>query len=171
MKELIQQIYKALYGEDLVQFIERPSPTPIIIPKTGREKLYEIALKYVGTDPTPQDLQSDEFACAEVVSTLLKKLLPDFPVLTFTPTLLEQLKKDNRFKQTNEFKEGNIIISPTLSGNGTVVGHVGIISQNGEILSNASSSGLWTNKYNNLSWVERYSRGGKLALYLFELVL
>lgn len=169
MKEFLKNIYKYLYGEDLIQTI--PGPVPIVPIKTSGEKLYDFAMTFFNTDPTPQDLQSDEYACAESLTTILKKYLGDFPIITYTPNLLVQLKNDKRFKLTNEFKPGNVIISPTLTGNGSIVGHTGLIGLGGEILSNSSATGLWTNKFNNLSWIERYSKQGQLDLYLFELVL
>lgn len=168
LADFLKGFYESLTGEKLIQYIEK---TVQIIPQTNRERLYEIAIKYMETDPTPLDEQPDEYACVHSLTTILKKLLPDFPVMTYTPTFLEALKKDNRFKVTSEFREGNIIISPTLSGNGTVVGHTGIIGKNGKIMSNSSATGLWTDKFDLISWVERYNRGGKLSLYIFEPVL
>ena len=173
MKQLIKEIYYAIYNEELITtkevFIKVPveNPKP---PKTNREKLLELAIFHYNTDPTPKDEQPDEFACVHSLTTILKKLLPDFGIETYTPTFLEKLKKDKRFKLTNEFKEGNIIISPTLSGNGTVVGHTGIIGKEGKIYSNASSTGLWYDKYDNISWIDRYSRKGGLSLYIFEVI-
>jgi len=83
--------------------------------------------------------------------------------------MLEYIKKDTRFKETTEFKTGNIIISPTKSGAGRIVGHVGIIGKDGKILSNSSSTGLWFDKFDNISWIDRYSRVGGLNMYIFEL--
>lgn len=171
MKEFIKEVYKNLYKEDLVKteivYIEKKPP---VIEKTNREKLLDFALTFYNTDPTPSDLQPDDYACVETLTTILRKYLKDFPIMSYTPFLLKQLQSDIRFKASNEFKEGNIIISVTKTGNGNVVGHTGIIGRNGKILSNASSSGLWTDKYDNISWIERYSRQGQLALYIFELI-
>jgi len=167
MKEFIKELYKNLYKEDLVKTVYVQPP---VIEKTNREKLLDFALTFYGTDPTPSDLQPDDYACVETLTTILRKYLKDFPIMTYTPLFLKQLQSDIRFKASNEFKEGNIIISVTKTGNGTVVGHTGIIGRNGKILSNASSSGLWTDKYDNISWIERYSRQGGLALYIFELL-
>lgn len=170
MKDLIKQIYKALYNEDLVQVVEKDCPVPPPPIKSNREKLYDFAITFLNTDPTPKDEQPDEYACVHSLTTILKLYLPDFPIMTYTPTFLTKLKGDSRFRPTNEFKEGNIIISPTGFGNGSVVGHTGIIGLNGEILSNSSATGLWSNKYTTLSWIDRYSRTGGLPVYLFELI-
>lgn len=171
MKEFIKEIYKSLYKEDLIKtetiYIEKKPP---VIEKTKGEKLLDFALTFYNVDPTPLDAQPDDFACVESLTTILRKYLKDFPIMTYTPLLLKQLQSDIRFKASNEFKVGNIIISVTKTGNGKIVGHTGILGRNGKILSNASSSGLFTDKYDNMSWIERYSRQGQLALYIFELI-
>lgn len=174
MKNFLQNLFKSLQKETIVEkvvekivYVDKPVP---VVPKTNREKLLDIAISAYGTDPTPKDEQSDEFACVHSLTTLLKKLFPDFPVMTYTPTFLTKIRSDLRFKEVKEFKAGNIIISPTNSGNGIVVGHTGIIGLGGKIYSNASSSGLWMDKFDTISWIERYSRQGKLSLYIFELL-
>ncbi len=170
MKEFIKEFYKSYYREDLIQYIERPSPTPIVIPKMNGDKLYEIAIKYMGIDPTPNDEAEDGNACVHSLTTILKKLLPDFPVLTYTPTFLQTLKKDPRFREIAEFKKGAIIISPTNTGNGTIIGHTGICGENGKIMSNSSATGLWSDKFDQINWIKRYSQLGGLDLHIFELV-
>jgi hypothetical protein len=143
------------------------APTP---PKTNRERLIEISENYFNIDPTPNDEQPDDYACVHSLTTIIKKLYPDFPVMTYTPTFLTFLRGDKRFKETFELKEGNIIVSPTLSGNGTIVGHTGIIGKAGKIYSNATSSGMWMDKYDAVSWIDRYSRKGGLSLHIFEVL-
>ena len=167
MKELIKKLYEALFLEKLEKIVEIPCP---IKPKTNNEKLLELALSYYNTDPTPKDEVNDEVSCVFSLTTIIKKLLPDFPIMDYTPTLLKYIQNDKRFIKTTEFKEGNIIISTTKTGNGTRMGHCGVVSKNGKILSNSSATGLWTDKYDNLSWIQRYSREAQLSLDLFELV-
>ena len=169
MKELFKNLYYAFFKEELINtvYVEKEIPKPV---KSNREKLLDLAIAHYNTDPTPKDEQPDEYACVHSLTTILKKLVPDIEIMIYTPTFLKALQKDKRFKPTTEFKEGNIIISPTLSGNGTIVGHTGIIGKEGKIYSNASSTGLWYDKYDNVSWISRYSRQGELELYLFELI-
>ncbi|MGV8131591.1 MAG: hypothetical protein ACP5N7_05835 [Candidatus Pacearchaeota archaeon] len=171
MKELLKSIYKSLYNEDLIKMVAvEVCPPPPIVLKTNREKLIDIANSFIGIDPTPKDEQPDGYACVHSLTTIINKLFSDFPIMIYTPDFLVKLQSDKRFKATKEFKEGNIIISPTNTGNGTVVGHTGIIGKDGIIWSNASSSGLWDKKYDTLSWIDRYSRNGKLSMYLFEIL-
>lgn len=167
LKIILENLYQYLYRNPIV-----PTPvveTPKLVIKSNREKLLDIAIANYGIDPTPKDEQPDEFACVHSLTTIVKQLLPDFKVIVYTPDLVIQLQNDNRFKEVLEFKPGNIIISATSTGNGTIVGHTGIISNNGKVLSNSSATGLWFDKFDLMSWIERYSRRGQLALYVFEL--
>lgn len=165
MKNLIKWL-DSLFKEEVVK-----PPEPIVVPKpvippTNRELLLSEAYKALGTDITPNDKIPDTVACAETLCTLIKKIVPNFPIISYTPDLYKYLMNDSRFKQVYEFKEGLIIISPT----GNSVGHCGTTGKGGKILSNNSETGLWKDKYNQLEWIEKYSRQGKLKLYLFELL-
>jgi hypothetical protein len=166
MKEFIKSFYQSYYKEDLVKVEVKECPQP---KKTNRDKLCEFAYTFLNTDPTPKDEQPDEVACVHSLTTILNKYI-GHPIMTYTPTFLEAIKKDARFKEVTEFKPGVIIISPTATGNGSIIGHTGIVGKGGKILSNASSTGLWTDKYDTVSWIDRYSRKGGLSLYLFELI-
>jgi hypothetical protein len=169
MKELLKNIYKTLYKEDLVQIETIPCPVVVPPPQTPSERLVELSEGYFNTDPTPKDEVSDYIACVHSLTTILKKMFSDFPVMTYTPTLLNFLQMDKRFKATTEWKEGTIIISPTNTGNGKIMGHCGCLGKAGKIFSNSSETGLWSDKYSTIDWIDRYSRKGGLALYLFEL--
>lgn len=174
MKNFIQNLYKTLFQEDLIKTVEKTVTVKEVVEKkpekTPGDRLYELARSYYQVDPTPDDKQPDDVACVASLTTILRRLLPDFQYQTYTPIFLSQIQKDWRFKPTTEFKKGNIIISPTGTGNGSIIGHTGICGEDGKILSNDSATGLWLDKYDNLSWIQRYSRQGKLALYLFELI-
>jgi hypothetical protein len=168
MKEFLQSIFKSFQTEKIVEkivYVEKPIP---IILKTNREKLLDIAVASLGIDPTPKDEVDDEVSCVFSLITIMRKLYPDFPILTYTPNFLKQLRSDKRFKETTEFKEGNIIISVTATGNGKVMGHTGCLAKNGKILSNSSSTGLWSDKFDNITWIQRYCIEGQLLTYLFE---
>lgn len=168
MREFIKELYKNLYKEDLVKTVYIQPP---VIEKTNGEKLLDFALTFVGTDPTPKDEVDDGVSCVFSLTTLLNKYFKgDFKVIDYTPDLVGQLYLDKRFKLSNEFKEGNIVVFPTKSGNGKIIGHCFIVSKNGKMLSNNSATGLWTDKYDTNMMIERYSRFGGLKMYIFELL-
>lgn len=174
MKELIQNLYRIWFKEDLIKTVETTVTVKEVVDKqpekTPGDRLFEIAKPYYQVDPTPDDKQPDEVACVANVTTIIRKIFPDFQYQTYTPTFLSQIQKDWRFRLTTEFKKGTIIISVTNTGNGSIMGHTGICGEGGKILSNDSDTGLMLYRYDNLSWIERYSRQGKLKLYLFELI-
>lgn len=172
MREFIKEFYKSLYKEDLIKtetiYIEKKPP---VIEKTNGEKLLDFALTFYGTDPTPKDEVDDEVSCVWSLTTILNKYFKgEFKVIDYTPDLVGQLYLDKRFKLSNEFKEGNIVVFPTKSGNGKVIGHCFIVSKNGKMLSNNSATGLWQDKYDIPMMIERYSRVGQLRTAIFELL-
>lgn len=171
MKNLLISLLKTYYNVDVEKptIIEKIVEIEKPIKKTKGEELYEFCMQFYGKDITPKDTINDEVACAEVMTTILNKYFGSYPIVTYTPLLLNTLKNDSRFKEITEFKTGNIIISPTGSGAGKTTGHVGLIGKGGKIISNSSQTGLLLDKFDTISWIDRYSRQGGLLLYMFEL--
>lgn len=132
---------------------------------SNREKLLQEAKKSIGLEVSPQDIAPDELACAESACNVIRKVFRDFPVLTYTPRLHEELKRDKRFKGTLDLEPGNIIISPTEYGSGIFPGHVGIILEDGKIASNTSRNGLWEANYTINTWVDRYRNKGGFPIF------
>lgn len=125
------------------------------------------ALTLLNIDVTPEDKIPDEVACVEALCEVMNKVCY-FPRLTYTPDLVRELKKDERFEGTLDFNEATIIVSPTGTGNGTVVGHCGVIGTNNEIISNNSKTGKWEYNYNIDTWKARYKTKGGLQILLFR---
>jgi hypothetical protein len=118
----------------------------------------------------------DDLACAETVSTLIKKALPDFPVIQSTKTLDMKLFTDKRFKRELEPKRGRIVISPSVvdkSGTITTHGHVGICISDDRIASNNSfgtNKGKFTGNYSWTEWIEEFKNKQNLRIYVYSLV-
>lgn len=165
MKNLLISLFK-------IKPLNCPEPQPIPVPeKTKGEKLYEFCMQFYNTDPTPKDEVDDEVSCVFSITTILNKFFNgDFKIIDYTPTFVTQLKNDSRFKLSNEFKLGNVIVFPTLSGNGKVTGHTFIVGKSGKMLSNNSATGEWTDKYDTNMMIERYVRVGQLRMYIFEVI-
>ena len=49
-------------------------------------------------------------------------------------------------------------------------GHVGIVSEDEEIMSNSSATGLWTQNYTLVSWVAKYRTLGGYPIYFYRKV-
>jgi hypothetical protein len=138
---------------------------PLITGKT----LLSLAKEYVGVDASPDDKAPDSLGCSDSVSNIIKKILPDFPIIVSTAELFKYLDKDKRFQRTTELTPGNILISPTGYGNGSITGHTGIIGEDC-LYSNNSNTGLWDKHFTIKSWVARYRTQGGLPLYVFKLL-
>jgi hypothetical protein len=162
-KSLIITIIQALIKLFNLQIVEMKK-------KTLGEQLYHVALHGIGTDVSPKDYAPDELSCAESVSSLVRKVLLDFPIITGTWTLLDYMKDDRRFVPTKIPKPGTIIISATGTGNGTIRGHAGICGQNLTIMSADYRTGLFMSNFTIDTWTKRYKDKGGMAIKMFDIV-
>jgi len=140
-----------------------------LISDENRESIYKVAKSFIGLDVTPDDIVPDEYDCSDTVCTLLKKAgfnVGDFPLTT---RLYEYLLNSKEWNVVNEYKRGDVIISPTGYGNGNISnGHVGIISDNGKIMSNSSVDGILRENYTIDSWNYRYKNKGGFPVVYFR---
>lgn len=132
-----------------------------------QDKFIKIATDALDTEVTPQDITPDEVACAEVLSTLIRKVFPDFPMIVSTIELFQRLKNDKRFVVTLSPQRGAIVISPT---KGYTRGHCGVFITNERIASNNSFGqlkGKFTGNYQWDSWIKEFINKRGLHTYLF----
>ncbi len=140
--------------------------------QANRVKLYATGLKFLGVDASPSDLAPDELGCADTISAIIANAFG--PILKYsvsTAELFNILNTSPHFKRVTTFKFGDIIISPTGKGKFPNVisnGHVGIVGEDEEILSNSSATGLFTNNYTLTSWVARYRTKGGYPIFGFR---
>lgn len=138
----------------------------------NRIKLYETAVSFLGEDASPLDEAPDDYGCADSVSKVILKCFPNvIRGSVSTAELYTQLSSSPHFMKTSQFKFGDIIISPTGSakkGGSVTVGHIGIVGEEEEIMSNSSATGLWTQNYTIPTWVERYRNQGNFPIYFFR---
>lgn len=137
--------------------------------KSNADKLYEVAKSQLGLDASPKDLAPDELGCAETVSNIIAKVIPNFAVVTGTWTLWDKLRTDKRFEYISNPEKGAVVISPTGKGNGTFPGHVGICEDNIVIMSNDSATGMFMRNFNVVNWEIRYKKKGGFPIYYFRL--
>jgi len=177
-KERLSMLAKILeLLAQLLGLVQKSQPAPVVPvepqqpPKepTRREKILAEARLWLGQDASPLDLAPSERACAEAVSYLLRRCGYGVPQLVSTIDLFNWLKKSPDFKITTEQKPGNLIISYTGSGNGSIIGHVGIFSEK-NIMSNDSATGLWLENYSLTGWVRRWRTLGGMPIIFFEAV-
>jgi hypothetical protein len=134
----------------------------------SKKTLLDVCKENLGKDASPADIVDDVVGCAETVTTLLRTVYPQTPIITGTYTLLEYFKNPkNGYVQTSDTTPETIIISGTGTGNGSIRGHVGIFSENGLIMSNDSATGKWLENYDYHTWTRRYKDKGGMPIYLF----
>lgn len=152
-------------------FIEGDRP---IYTMTKRELLYAKALASCGTDASPNDLAPDELGCAETVNEIHKGVFGDYISprnILSTYQLYKDLQARPDFIVVEHPKPGDIVISPTGYGKGT--GHVGIVGENGTIMSNNSFKdsdgvrGIFDQNYTIDSWRRRFVERGNFPMRFF----
>ncbi|MDQ0316393.1 hypothetical protein [Amorphus orientalis] len=132
--------------------------------------LYRAAMAALGTDASPNDAAPDELGCAETVSSIIRQVLPEFPVITGTWTLWERLRKGSEFTAVAEPRPGDIVIAPTGTvRNAPFPGHVGIVGKDGIVMSNDSGTGTFNQNYTIESWHRRYAEEGGYPIYYYRL--
>ena len=140
---------------------------------TNAQKLYDAMIASVGTDASPNDLAPDELGCAETVSEIIKKILPDFPVIPGTWTLWDYFRKSSSFTLVETPEPGDIIISPTgmskFGSRAPFPGHTGFIGNRNKIYSNSSASGEFEQNFTRESWTGRYVNRGGYPVYYYRI--
>ena len=112
----------------------------------------------------------NDVACAESVSRILYELRIIHYIITGTWTLYDLLEKSPRFVRVTTPQAGDIVVSPSGMGNGTMLGHTGIVDKNNRILSNDSGSGKFLSNYTILTWNARYKVKGGFPVYYYRII-
>lgn len=154
-----------------------PEPIPVPVPPpveiSPQEKLYNHACSLLGVDASPSDVATDEYGCAETICEIIHGAFGDFPVdgktIISTTVLYNRLRAHPKFKLVTDFGPGDVLVSPTGFGNGSIKnGHTGIVGLSGSIMSNDSATGLFKANYTIDTWVARYRNRGGFPLYFFR---
>ena len=116
--------------------------------------IYQTGKKFLDKDISKTQ---NEYGCAESENYIFKEAIGEEiggDVSTYRMYLL--IKDDIRFTKEDFPKEGDVILSPTGFGEKGKSGHVGIISNEGKIMSNNSISYLWTEHLTLKEWKKTY---------------
>lgn len=137
---------------------------------TLADVLYSYAKSQIGQIKSGIEA-SEEYGCAEAVNRIFSECFGnEIGGGASTALLYNVLKSDPRFVTDITAQLGDIIISPTGMGNAVIPnGHVGIVSDNGNIMSNNSSNGHWDEHFNLASWKLRYATTGGYPIYYFRI--
>ena len=134
-----------------------------------RQTLFDTAVTCLGKDMAPME---DEYGCAEAVNQVFKKAFGvEVGGYLSTYRMYQALSDTSRFLKVFVPMAGDIIISPTGYGNGRIrSGHVGIVGENGQVMSNTSDNGLWLVNYNLDSWYQRYLKLGGFPIHYYRVL-
>lgn len=139
--------------------------------QTNRVRLYAQALSFLGVDASPLDVAIDDLGCADSVSAIIKSIFPQaIKGSVSTAELNNQLKASPFFFKPRDIRPGDIVMSPTGMGKTGKIknGHVGIVGENDEIMSNSSATGLWTTNFTFASWIKRYREQGGYPIIIYR---
>ena len=132
----------------------------------------DVCTAHLGVDVTPEDRIADEVACAITVTTLLKKVYPDVPLIDGTWTLYDYMRKPtSNFIQLQEPEARCIAIAPTGTGKRNTVGHVWVVMDDGTWASNNSYgvyAGKFTKNYTHETAKKKYTDVQGMPLYFYK---
>lgn len=137
-----------------------------------REQLYLYAFRQIGQKKS--GVKADiAFGCAEAVNRIFRECFGnEIGGDVSTARLYKALESSYRFNKVTVPMRGDVVISPTGYGSGAIPnGHVGIMSDNGQIMSNSSKTGLWEENYSIESWDKRYRKEGGYPVYYFRVLI
>ncbi len=165
--DIISNLWQAFFPlkEKVDQIAPLQPKEPIM--ETNAQKFYQACVDALDTDPSTPDAVQDELGCADTMSTLIKRVFPDFPHILSTADLFQKMKQDKRFSATLTPKKGCIIISPRTA---TKNGHVGYFITDERIASNISfgpNKGKFMGGYSWNSWINEFRDNRSLKIYLF----
>lgn len=134
------------------------------------QKILNFLKQNVGRDFT----EYDALGCADTVNNILKECLgyvagggPS------TNKMIEELRKNKNFREVTLYETlaGDIIISPTGYGNGSIKnGHVGFLGENGEIYSNNSSTSKLDTHLTAIKWKEYFKVQGGYPVFYYRAI-
>lgn len=136
-----------------------------------KKNLLTVIENSLGTDASPNDLAPDELGCAETVTTILKQVYPQMPIITGTYALYDYLQHPaNGWEKIDSPQEGCIVISPTGLGKKGTHGHVGFVLADNVIASNSSwpnTLGKFLKNFTVDKWLS-YFGGMSYPVYYFK---
>lgn len=136
----------------------------------ANNKLYFTAKECLGKDTAYQE---DEYGCAEAFNEVVRRATGSVVGGGASTYLLDKaIKKDKRFIKVSFPQRGDVILSASGWGNARKVpnGHVGIVSDNGKIMSNRSMDGLWSEHFTIEKWNRIYGEVGQYPIDYYRLI-
>ena len=158
----------------------RPSDTPIVFSESDRiptgsanEQILEEAIKALG-ESSKSGPRRGKFACAWMVNKILQRSI-GYKVNGDSTSSMNKVFQSHvasgraQLIPASQARLGDIIISPTVWYPKRNTGHVGIVGQNGKIMSNSSTRAQWEENYTAESWYRRYEQQRGLRTFIYRI--
>lgn len=130
-------------------------------------KLYNTAKSLMGKHLSLNDSVPMNVGCAQALSFVLKQCGYPIPAQGLDGTIDMYHWLVQHFDEVNSPEAGDVIVSVTGTGNGSVRGHTGVVALYG-ILSNESQTGLWKEDWTLPAWLIHYQTDGQLLTTYFR---
>ncbi len=130
-------------------------------------QIYNTAKSLMGKHLTLNDTVPMNVGCAQALSYVLKQCGYAIPKYGIDGTVDMHNWLQKNFTRVDTPQAGDVIISVTGTGNGSVRGHTGVVALHG-ILSNESQSGLWKEDWTLPAWLVHYQTDGELTTEYFR---
>ncbi len=143
----------------------------ILLGINRRDILFRYAKSQIGIEKKGiPDTAPKEVNCVEALNQIgIECFGKPFCYGASTITLETVLRGSTRFQLVKmaDARPGDIIVSPT---SGSKIGHTGIVSDDGKIMSNKSATGLWSEHWTVVDWCRVYGREYGLPVEFFRVV-
>ena len=146
-----------------------------MLPTENGKKMYQAAVPCLGIDASPEDLADDELGCAETWHQIYRKAFGEYFIADAyerlsTRRLKLKLDVSVLFMKVTDPLPGDTVLSATGFGGtkAVPVGHVGVMGENGIIMSNDSRDGTFDANYTLDSWRRRYVEKGNFAMDFYR---
>ena len=140
---------------------------------SANEKIMDEATKALG-ESSKSGPDGGNLACAWMVNKILQRSV-GYKVNGDSTTSMNQVFQSHVASgralliPASQARHGDIIISPTVWSPKRNTGHVGIVGQNGKIMSNSSSRAQWEENFTSESWYRKYEQKKGLRTFIYRI--
>tara|TARA_B100000674_G_scaffold451456_1_gene422246 strand:+ start:953 stop:1654 length:702 start_codon:yes stop_codon:yes gene_type:complete len=172
----------AIAGPSTMNFLYSPEKGAIVLSESDRntfptdsanEKIMDEAIKALG-ESSKSGPRRGKFACAWMVNKILQRSI-GYKVNGDSTSSMNKVFQSHvasgraQLIPASQARLGDIIISPTVWYPKRNTGHVGIVGQNGKIMSNSSTRAQWEENYTAESWYRRYEQQRGLRTFIYRI--
>ena len=140
---------------------------------SANEKISKEAIRALG-ESSKSGPDGGNLACAWMVNKILQRSI-GYKVNGDSTSSMNQVFQSHvasgraQLIPASQARLGDIIISPTVWSPKRNTGHVGIVGQNGKIMSNSSSRAQWEENFTSETWYRKYEQKKGLRTFIYRI--